>query len=110
VSIEWVTLAVLTAALFSTIGLLATALFRLQGRFEALSAEVANLRVEVPQLRVEIANLCTDLADGLGSVRLELAEGLGGVRHEIADLRTELHDGLASVRQDLRSHIETAHQ
>ncbi|MFL6238912.1 MAG: hypothetical protein ACJ735_05390 [Actinomycetes bacterium] len=76
-AIAWTLVALLSAATFSTIGLLATALFRLNDRI-----------------------------DGLGrGLRTEMQEMRSGLRTEMhvrrSDLRTELHE----LRSDLRTEI-----
>jgi hypothetical protein len=71
-TIEWATLAVLTTALFTVIGLLATALFQLRGQFDGLATNVVDLRIEIAGLRAD------------------MKREIGGVRVQLEQLRAEL--------------------
>lgn len=83
--------AVLTTGLFSTVGLLATALFRQNGKFDRLRAEMGQLHGEMGQLHGEMGGLRGEFGEFRGEVRAEFTE----LRGEVREIRTVLEAHLA---------------
>lgn len=81
---------------------------RLEERFEAMQADIAEIKGDVRRIDGRIDAVATSVAE----LRVEMKEGFGELRTEmnqgLAELRVEMKDGLAGLRAEMKEGFAAA--